>query len=39
MEQAVVEVSQHAILVLRLFDWDRTSDDESLGRLGNLLFD
>ncbi|XP_020810016.1 extended synaptotagmin-2-B isoform X3 [Drosophila serrata] len=30
--EAVVEVSQHAILVLRLFDWDRTSDDESLGR-------
>ncbi|KRF82995.1 extended synaptotagmin-2 isoform X3 [Drosophila virilis] len=30
--EAVVEVSQRAILVLRLFDWDRTSDDESLGR-------
>ncbi|XP_068157204.1 extended synaptotagmin-2 isoform X2 [Drosophila tropicalis] len=30
--EAVVEVSQHAMLVLRLFDWDRTSDDESLGR-------
>lgn len=34
-DKAVVEVSQRAILVLRLFDWDRTSDDESLGRLGN----
>lgn len=33
----MVEVSQRAILVLRLFDWDRTSDDESLGRLGNRL--
>lgn len=33
-DKAVVEVSQRAILVLRLFDWDRTSDDESLGRLG-----
>ncbi|XP_017849135.1 extended synaptotagmin-2 isoform X3 [Drosophila busckii] len=30
--EAVVEVSQRAILVFRLFDWDRTSDDESLGR-------
>lgn len=36
--KAVVEVSQRAVLVLRLFDWDRTSDDESLGRLGNPIF-
>ncbi|XP_055847648.1 extended synaptotagmin-2 isoform X2 [Episyrphus balteatus] len=30
--EAVVEVTQHSILVLKLFDWDRTGDDESLGR-------
>ncbi|XP_039956096.1 extended synaptotagmin-2 isoform X3 [Bactrocera tryoni] len=30
--EAVVEVTQHTFLVFRLYDWDRTGDDESLGR-------
>ncbi|XP_073836487.1 extended synaptotagmin-like protein 2 isoform X6 [Musca autumnalis] len=30
--EAAVEVTQHSVISYRLFDWDRTGDDESLGR-------
>ncbi|XP_037892233.1 extended synaptotagmin-2 isoform X3 [Glossina fuscipes] len=30
--EAVVEDTQHTVINCRLFDWDRTGDDESLGR-------
>ncbi|XP_059218409.1 extended synaptotagmin-2 isoform X3 [Stomoxys calcitrans] len=30
--EAAVEVTQHTVITYRLYDWDRTGDDESLGR-------
>ncbi|KAI8129204.1 Extended synaptotagmin-2 [Lucilia cuprina] len=32
---AVVEVTQLTVISFRLYDWDRTGDDESLGRASN----
>ncbi|XP_075146495.1 extended synaptotagmin-like protein 2 isoform X3 [Haematobia irritans] len=29
--EAAVEVTQHTVITYRLYDWDRTGDDESLG--------